>query len=278
MSRPYLLALLLALSPWASAERLPRLGLEPYLSPRTLVMQYAAFAQELAPVFARPLELATASNDLHFLQRASFGDFDLVLASPHLALYLQRHVDLRPLWGIQSDFHALVLVPAESQARNLEDIKGRVLNLPSEHSLIDLEMQRFLQGFAIDIKQDLTRRYHQTENNALLATAASRNEAAVSSRAVYERMPDDVKARLRILGSTRSALGLVLLGRSSMTIGQRQLVDEAMRRFMFSAAGSDYLSQSAATLRPLPENALDGYAEALPALQRALSGYRRKAS
>lgn len=264
----FLLLQAFALTPaWAEALRL---GIAPYLSTRTLMMENAPLKTFLEQKLKVPVTIGTAANPGKFAQRMVRGDFDVVLVAPHFARYMQQESRYQVLLGIRSDFYALLLVPKDDRARNVADIKGKVLNLPHHLSLVALETERYLRQLDIDPGKDLRQHFHSTDNNAVLALIGQRSGAAATSRAVFERMPAEIRSQLRILGSTPSALSLVLVANPRVPAAQIAAIKTAVGEFPFSEAGLEFFQARSVYLVPVSDNDLKDYDNLLPLMRNDL--------
>lgn len=266
----FLFLLLQAISSAVSGAEALRLGIAPYLSTRTLMMENAPLKMFLEQKLKTPVAIGTAANPGKFAQRMVRGDFDIALVAPHFARYMQQTSQYQVLLGIRSDFYALLLVPKGDRARNVADIKGEVLNLPHHLSLVALETERYLRQLNIDPGKDLRRHFHSTDNNAVLALIGQRSGAAATSRAVFERMPAEIRSQLRILGSTPSALSLVLVANPRMPAARIAAIRAAVSEFPFSEAGLEFFQARSVYLVPVSDSELKDYDALLPLMRNDL--------
>lgn len=225
-----------------------RLGVEPFLSPRMLVQSYAPMARGLEPVLGRSVEIATGTQPVHFVKRALQGDFDLVIAPPPIAAYLAFRQQFSPVAYLRNDFFALVLVPRQSSARALTDLKGRQIHLANTESYVTDVGRDFLAQAGVSLERDLRTVIHPSENSALLASLEGRQDAVLVSRAVYERMPDSIRDELRVLGSTRSAVSQVVMAHTRLGGEQVEAVKRALQSFMYTQEGNRWFLKQGVTL------------------------------
>lgn len=247
-----------------------RLGIAPYLSTRTLMVESAPLKNFLAQKLNEQVSVGTAANPGKFAQRMVRGDFDVALLAPHFARYMQQTYRYQVLVGVRSDFYALLLVPKDDPARNVADIKGRVLNLPHHLSLVALETERYLRQLGVDPARDLRQHFHSTDNNAVLALIGQRQGVTATSRAVFERMPAEIRGQLRILGSTASALSLVLVANPNLPPQRVAAIKAAVSEFPFSEAGLDYFQARGVNLVPVGDDDLKSYDGLLPLMSKDL--------
>jgi phosphonate transport system substrate-binding protein len=227
-----------------------RIGVLPYLSPRTLLLEFAPLRAFLEQELRRGVAIRTAPDLARFLARSHAGDFDLVITAPHFARLAQREHGFVPLTAIRADFYALVLVQQQAKAENLRDLRGQALHLPNRLSYVSLKAEDLLLQRGIDTRYDLRAYYYSTDNNAILALAHGGNGAAVAQRSVFESMPAEISGRLRILGSTQSALSLIVMAPPRLPADQLRALTQALARFPYTAQGLQFFQTSHAEFVP----------------------------
>ena len=269
MLRIILFFLLLVLHGASHAASL-QLGVVPYLSARSLLLEHAPLKSFLESRLHQPVNLGSARNPDLFVGRVVGGEFDVALLPPHIARLLQSDYGYLPLQGIRADFYALVLVNKQDPAVNIADLKGRALNLPHHLSLVALQIDAYLRRLDVDPDTDLQVRYHSTDNNAVLALAGASRGAAATSRTVFERMPAEIGSQLRILGSTPSVVSLVFVANPRLKPQQLDALRGALDEFPYSEAGLAFFQQRGINLVPLDAAELKIYDPLLPALRKGL--------
>lgn len=271
MCRLFYLLLLVCIAGYAEAASL-HFGVAPYLSARTLVLEYGPMCDFLSQQTTQKLRIGTAGSLRDYLRRVDAGDFDLILTPPHLARFAQQSMGFRPLVGIKSDFYALLLIHRNDPATTLSDIKGRTLNMPDRLSLVVQQVNAFLGGLGIDPERELRLRYHNTDNNAVLEMLRTPNAVAATSRAVYERMSNDITTQLRVLGSTSSTLSLVLMVHPRLDEAVVASLRDAMNRFPYSEPGLAYFNRTSSYIVPVDDAQLASYDTQLAFVRKELYG------
>ena len=226
-----------------------KIGVIPYLSPGTLIAEYAALRDFLSTELKRPVIVHTALDLRQFIARTERRDFDIVLTAPHL---LQRTMALGylPLMAIRADFYAHILVPAGSPVRNLRDLVGKRLHTPPPSAFASIAIERFLGDLGYRIDSDFRGQQHNSENNALLAAARSNADAVAASRAVVQRLPPEIRAKLKVIASTPAAVSMLLLASPYMPPGELARLRAAIAAFPYSPTGLTYTAQSGSYMFP----------------------------
>lgn len=268
--RHWLAAVVLILCACLAQAQPLRIGVLPYLSPRSLLLEFAPLRLFLAAELQQDVELQTARDLPHFLQRTHAGDFDLVISAPHFARLAQTEHGFLPLVAIRADFYALLLVPKDAPAQTLRELKGKTLHLPHRMSFVSLQIEDFLRQRGLNPERDVHLLYYSTDNNAILATEQSRGDAGAAQRSVFENMPKDITAQLRILGSTQSAMSLVILAHPGMKATALQALQLALNKFPYSAEGLSFFQTGHAEFSPADAGVMASLDTYLPRLKSRL--------
>ena len=120
------------------AQRPLKMGVIPYLSPGTLIAEYAGLRDYLAAELKRAVIIHTALDLRQFSTRTEQRDFDIVLTAPHL-LTRTMAVAYQPLMAVRADFYAHILVPVRSPARNLREVVGARMHNPPPSAFTSIE-------------------------------------------------------------------------------------------------------------------------------------------
>lgn len=226
-----------------------KMGVIPYLSPGTLIAEYSGLRDYLAAELKRPVVIHTAPDLRQFANRTAQRDFDIVLTAPH-QLKPTLALAYEPLMAIRADFYAHILVPVRSPASNLRELVGGRIHTPPPTAFTSIAIDQFLTGLGYRLERDFKSHRHNTENNALLAAARSNTDAVVASRAVVQRLPPEIRSKLRVIASTPAAVSMLLLSSPDMAADDVARLKAALAAFPYSQAGLAYTSQSGSYLFP----------------------------
>lgn len=266
----WLVAVCLALGMHAAQAQALRIGVLPYLSPRTLLVEFSPLREFLAAELQQEVEILTARDLPRFLERTHAGDFDLVISAPHFARLAQTGDGYLPLVAIRADFYALLLVPKTSPALTLRELRGKTLHLPHKLSFVSMQIEDFLRQRGLNPERDLSLRYYSTDNNAILATEQSSSDAGAAARSVFENMPRDITTQLRIIGSTQSALSLIVLARPGLSAPALTALREALSKFPYSEPGLKFFQASRSEFIPADAATMARLDSYLPRLRQRM--------
>jgi phosphonate transport system substrate-binding protein len=266
------IAMLLCMALGMAAQATPlRVGVLPYLSPRTLLLEFAPLRGFLVGELRQEVDILTAPDLPRFISRTHAGDFDLVVTAPHFARLAQVQHGYLPLMAMRADFYALLLVPKNATINTVREMTGKALHLPHRLSFISLQIEDFLRARNVDPDYDLRLYNYSTDNNAILAAEKSGEGVAAAQRSVFDIMPKEITSNLRILGSTQSALSLVMLAHPRMPPQQLAAVRRALTRFPFSVQGLQFFETSHSEFVPADEPTMKQLDAYLPRLQQRLN-------
>lgn len=268
--RFWLAAVCLTLCTCVAQAQPLRIGVLPYLSARSLLLEYAPLRRFLAAELQQEVELQTARDLPRFLERSHAGDFDLLISAPHFARLAQTEHGYLPLVAIRADFYALLLVPKAAPAQTLRQLMGSTLHLPHRLSFVSFQIEDFLRQRGLNPERDLHLLYYSTDNNAILATEQSRADAGAAQRSVFEHMPREITDQLRILGSTQSALSLIILAHPDMAAPTLQALQQALNKFPYSEAGLGFFQASHSEFAPADASTMAKLDAYLPRLKMRL--------
>ncbi len=245
----------LLLLPAARAAPL-RVGVLPYLSPRSLLIEFAPLQAFLQSELKEAVELQSAPDLPRFLARTAHGDFDLIISAPHFVRLAQREQRFTPLIAIRADFYALLLVHKNSPAQTLRDLRGTTLHLPHRLAFVSFQIEDFLRQRGFDFAKDLTPYYYSTDSNAILALDLNPGSAAAAQRSVFERMPQEITGHLRIIGSTQSALSLIIAAHPRLDPAALARMKAVLEKFPYSEQGLKFFESSHTEFVPVDPAAM----------------------
>jgi phosphonate transport system substrate-binding protein len=269
----FCLCWLMAVVPQQAEAGALRIGVQPYLSPRSLLLEFAPLRQFLSEKIGQPVEIRSARDLPAFIARTHGGDFDLVLTAPHFARLAQTEHGFVPLMAIRADFYALLLVPKHAAADQMAALRHKKLHLPHRLSFVSFQIEDFLRQRGLDPEHDLQLSYYSTDNNAILAAEQSRDDAGATQRTVFESMPHAITDHLRVLGSTQSALSLIIMARPGLPESQVRAIRSALQQFPYSAPGLAFLQASHSEFVPTDAATMAKLDSYLPRLKTRLESH-----
>ncbi len=208
---PWLLAVLLPAAAMAEDSGMPKkllVGLLPGESAPTVMRLNEPLREHLEKALGIPVELVVGSNYAATSEALRFGRLDIAYLGPVTYILQSRKVQLEPFArpthaGVGPTFQAAIIVPADSPARTLKDLKGKDIAFGDPASTSGTWVPRYMlaeQGLVSG--RDYTLRVLGAHDAVALAVASKKVAAGGISRPVFERLLKEgkIKAdRVRIL-------------------------------------------------------------------------------
>jgi phosphonate transport system substrate-binding protein len=237
------------------AARQPPLqfGLLPYVSTRKLFHYYGPLKDYLERTLQRRIIMSTAPDFKTYLSRAQKGDYDIYHTAPHFAALAEREWGYRRLMCFSRELDGSVVVAKNGKVKSVEDLAGGVVRLPDELAIISFLGEEYLEAHGLESRVDV--RYSPSHNNAILAVTRGEAVAAVSSSAVFEKMPADLRASLRVLARTKQVPHMMLMAGPHLNEKDFQQLLKALGEFGDQAQGKSFFRATGYEgLRPITDD------------------------
>lgn len=195
--------LLFGLLMWsrAQAEEL-RIGIEPYISPRVLIANFQGLRAYMQKQLGSPVVILTAPDYRQFIRRIEVGDFDMVLVGPHSVRYAQEKVGYQPLAKASARLSALVVVKQDSRYRQLSDLSGATVALPSPLTATAMLGEDLLDRAGLKSGHNVYLRYFDFHNTAALMVARGEVQAAIVNNSVFTQLGNELRESLRVINES----------------------------------------------------------------------------
>jgi phosphonate transport system substrate-binding protein len=237
----------------ATAQQPPlQFGLLPYVSTRKLFYYYGPLKNYLERTLHRRIIMSTAPDFMTYLSRAQKGVYDLYHTAPHFAALAEREWGYRRLLCFSRELDGSVVVAKNGKVKSVQDLAGGVVRLPDELAIISFLGEEYLAEQGLASRVDV--RYSPSHNNAILAVVRGEAIAAVSSTAVFEKMPADLRASLQILARTKRVPHMMLMAGPHLNEKEFQQLQEALQEFGDQAQGKSFFRATGYEgLRPISD-------------------------
>lgn len=233
-------------APAAGAEALRPLqfGLLPYVSTRKLFTSYLPIKDYLERVLGRQVVVSTAPNFKTYLARARRGDYDLYHTAPHFAALAERDWGYRRVARFTRELDGSFVVARDGKVKRIEDLRGGVVRVPDPLAIITMLGEQSLQEHGLVPGVDVDVRFSPSHNNAVLAVVRGEADAAVTSAAVFEKMPPEVRAQLRVLASTRKVPHMMFMAGPHLSDDEYRALRKAMLAFTAKGPGRQFFQDT----------------------------------
>lgn len=221
------------------------LGIAPHTSARVILEMYQPLRRALEVSLKRPVEVQTAPDFSEFARRALNQEYDIAVTTGHQARLYQNDADYLPLLTYKAEFKAVALVDKNGPVQTPADLKGRTVLGLSPTSLVTLWGQHWLKKQGLG---DIPVRYVSAADSVSRQVLAGEAAAAFTSLANYQKLPPDIRPRMRILAESDVMAGRVYTLNKRWE-KERKAIEKALWAFAASAEGKSYFEQ----------NKLEGY-------------------
>ncbi|MBI3563473.1 MAG: phosphate/phosphite/phosphonate ABC transporter substrate-binding protein [Gammaproteobacteria bacterium] len=221
-----------------------RVGLLPYLSTEKLLERFAPLKTYLEINLHRPVILETAPSFSSYVERAEHYQYDLYLTAPHIAALVETDFHYRRISRLTRELDGSIVVRKDGPIKTLQDLKGRIFIAPSDTAITTMLGEQLLRDNQLIAGKNITVQYTPSHNNAIMAVASGKADAAVTSAAVFETMPVEVRDKLRILTTTPKVPHMMFMASPKLKDGDYQQLRRSMLRFTAAGAGRTFFENS----------------------------------
>lgn len=219
----FLLALILLLpAPLTHAGQTPlTLGLFPYVSRVQLMEFHTPLKLYLEARLERPVELVTAPDFMTFVERTRKGEYDLILAAPHIGRLAERGAGYERLAMTGHQVQGVFLVRRDSDIKRLTDLRGKTVMVAQPVSIIYQMTVAHLRKAGLVPGRDVTLIETRTHNNALYAPARGEADASATGILLWINAEAALKEQLREIDRTPGTPGFTLM--AHRRLGKQQI-------------------------------------------------------
>lgn len=204
---------LLASSPAlaASADGLAerwRIGVAPHTSARVIVEQYQPVRAALEKGLGGKAEIVTAPDFTEFVRRALAGDYDVAITTGHQAQMLAADKGWIPLVTYKADFRSVIVSAAGSpKIERPSQLDGRPVAGLGASSLVTIWGMHWIQ----DAGAKPEMRFVSAADSEARMIVAGEAVAGLMSQANFDKLPEDIRSKLRVDVSSPPMAGRVYL-------------------------------------------------------------------
>jgi len=218
-------------------------GLPPYISTRTLMGMFKPLARFIELRLSKSVMLVTAPSVNDFDQRLLAGEYDVAIASPHIARLLDRDDTYNPLLRFTADLYGLLLVRADSPLTSARDLTGKPIAFPQASTSTYLLGKELLERHGVKMTELI--KPVPFQDSVLMGLLRGEYAAALVNPFALMRATAAERAQVREIAQTRKITHLMLVARSSLTRHDRDALQSAIAEFMErTPEGSKFLRET----------------------------------
>ncbi len=229
------LLLAIPLAATAAAPETIEIGLLPTLSARSTLATYQPLRSYLQEHLKRPVVLVTAPDYRTYIERTQRREYHYVVTAPHFARLAQTEAGYRPLVRVQRDLQALLVTEAGTGAKRIADLRNQVVTTPDRLAVASMLGIELLRAHGLQPDRDVTVRAMPSFSSAVIALRNGEAAAAVTVATALNQMPQDIRARLTTLATSRPISHIMFL--AGPQVPQAEAAE--VRRLLLAFAGAD---------------------------------------
>jgi len=204
----------------------------PRETPKDAEHFYGPIAEELSKIIGEKVEYQHPNNWVEYARDMRAGKYDLIFDGPQFAAWRMVHIEHEPLVSLEGklQFHIIVFTKRK-EIKNLKDILGKKLcGLPSPNlgtlAAFNLFNDPVIQPSVINVKDGM--------KGVMQSFFKGECDAAVVRVDLYNRLDDEKKKIIKILGTSRA------MPNQSITVSKKisPLKRKKMQEFFLSPDGA----------------------------------------
>ena len=240
-----LIFLVIAGSGYAGAQQLPprKLGIMPFNSTLALLKTHQPLARYLEMQLGRPVVIYTSADYYTFINELLNNSFDLAIAGPHFGSMANER-GATVLFRYQADLQPVFVVRADSPIKSLEDLRGKRIGLSSPLSISSIGGAKWMQDSGLLLGKDFQLVERTTHGAAIAAVSVGELDAALTTHTPLKQIPDDVRAKIRLLPLNIHVPHLMTLANARLGNRDIERIRVALHNFPKTPGGSDFFRET----------------------------------
>lgn len=229
----------------ATAQGLPplKLGIMPFNSTLALIKTHKPLIQHLESRLGRRIIVFTSADYFTYVNELLDGHFDLAIAGPHFGSMAQERGSVI-LFRYKADLQPVFVVRADSAINSLEDLRGKRVGLSSRLSISSIGGVKWLHDRGLKLVTDFTLVERSTHGAAIAGVAVGELDAALTTYTPLNQIPDDVRAKVKVLPLDIHSPHLMTLAHSRLGSVEIDRVRKALREFPETALGHTFFEET----------------------------------
>lgn len=220
------------------------LGLFPYVTSTQLVQFHSPLKNYLSQTLGLKVNLVTAPDFDSFMERTQQGQYDIILTAPHLGRLAEKRDGYKRVAMTGHRVEGLFLAKKESEINSLNDLKNKKIMIAQRISVIyQMALQTLAEKGLTDGK-NVTIIETKTHNNALYAPLRDEADVSVTGVLLWHTLGQEYKDKLKVIGSTNSVPGFVLLSHPRVPARTQKKLQQALFDFGKTPEGKLYFESN----------------------------------
>lgn len=232
-------------APTPLVQALPplKMGIMPFNSTLALIKTHQPLIRHLEGKLGRRIEVYTSADYFTYINELLDGHFDLAIAGPHFGAMAQERGSVI-LARYKANLQPVFVVHTDSPIKQLDDLRGKRVGLSSRLSISSMGGVKWLQDHGLKLGQDYQLAERSTHGAAVAAVAVGELDAALTTFTPLKQMPDDVRAKIRLLPLDIHSPHLMTLAHARLGPATIELLRQALRCFPTEPEGKAFFQDT----------------------------------
>lgn len=219
-------------------------GLMPYLSTRTLLVNYQPIAAALENSLKQPVQLLTAPDFDTFVKRVIDGEYDIALLAPHYARLATREYGYTPLLLHKAPIRGVLVSSRSQPLSSFDDLRGQSIAVVDRSALIVIAGAVALGENGL--KENSDYRFIETvsHSSALHNAISGKARAALVSYSTLVLAAPDLQRDALLWRDIVSIPGQFYIAHSRVPSARQQAVKAALLAFEKSQEGQQFFEKT----------------------------------
>lgn len=239
LRRAALLCLLAATNAFAANPLPLKLGIMPFNSPLALIKAHQPLTAHLERALGRKIIVHTSPDYFTHINQLLAGDFDLAITGPHFGA-MAADKGMLLLYRYAIELQPIFVVRADSTIHTATDLRGKTLALSSRLSISSIGGIKWLQDHGFLLTRDFQVSEYSSHGAAVAAVTAGEVDAAITTHSPLRQIPEDIRARTRLLTSDINVPHVMTLAHSRLGSQDIDRIRKALAEFPATPAGQEF--------------------------------------
>jgi len=240
----FMLALVFSSLSHSAEKKEISLGLFPYVTSTQLIQFHSPLIRYLTQTLGLEVNIVTAPDFTSFMERTQQGEYDIILTAPHLGRLAEKRDGYKRVAMTGHRVEGLFLAKKESEINSLDDLKNKKIMIAQRISVVYQMALKTLAEKGLTDGKNVTIIETKTHNNALYAPLRDEADASVTGVLLWHTLGQEYKDKLKVIGSTNSVPGFVLLSHPRVPARTQKKLQQALFDFEKTAEGKLYFESN----------------------------------